>query len=169
MIIKGLSLLQPWASLVAGKQKMWETRSIHWSYTGPIAIHASANRASGKEWFEDPTFQEALGRMGLRHWWALPFGKVLAIARIVECMPTVQAAKLVSDEELCFGNYEPGRWAYRLEVLKRLEPAVTRRGARGLWDWEVPEKYYPVIERTNGIIEPTRPVSTSSHSSVSKP
>ena len=40
--MKALTIWQPWASLIAGGAKQYETRSWATQYRGPIAIHAAA-------------------------------------------------------------------------------------------------------------------------------
>jgi len=39
--LKALTLWQPWASLLAGGGKMFETRSWKTNYRGPVVIHAA--------------------------------------------------------------------------------------------------------------------------------
>lgn len=43
MIIKAITLWQPWALLMALKEKEYETRSWMTTYRGPLAIHAAKN------------------------------------------------------------------------------------------------------------------------------
>lgn len=150
-MIPTLTLHQPWSSLVAGEKKQWETRSRRWKYTGPLAIHAAANDRAGKDfWWKQP-FHDHLRDLGWVAWRFLPFGKVLAVVRLVECRPTEEVVKEISDLEQAFGDYRPGRWAYRLEMVYKFPQPIPARGFQGLWRWELPAEYYPVI-RPAGIM-----------------
>lgn len=64
--MKTLSLLQPWASLVAEGLKRVETRAWRTSYTGPLAIHASKRRVPLRDW-PDGTIPSAAARAAWRH------------------------------------------------------------------------------------------------------
>lgn len=161
--MKALSLLQPWASLVAIGAKRIETRSWSTRYRGPLAIHASAGfpPTCRKLCAEEP-FRTVLLGAGLPIWrplggaieldpplpdWnALPRGQVLAVVTVADCLPTSPTfgsypflpewLDELSDQERAFGNYEEGRWGWHLEDVHRLEPPVPAKGARGLWNWE---------------------------------
>lgn len=95
-----LSLWQPWATLVAIGAKHFETRSWLCHYRGPLAIHASMTdpfdnygiRTSIRRNFE--VWSEALNgqcRMNTTRRQidleALPRGQVIAVARMVDCVP----------------------------------------------------------------------------------
>lgn len=140
MIIKALTLWQPWASLIALGHKKIETRSRRTAYRGILAIHA-AKRDPGE-------FQLRLNgeKFDVSK---LPLGRVVAICRITECR-TIQEDGLFSTEmgskslplpnarELEFGNYTPGRVAWILENIVPLSTPIAASGSQSLWDWEVP-------------------------------
>jgi hypothetical protein len=49
------------------------------------------------------------------HYQALPRGAVIAIARIVDCLPASElVAAGLSTRQQTFGDYGPGRWAWQL-------------------------------------------------------
>jgi len=139
--MKALSLWQPWATLVVAGAKRWETRS--WKWRGPIplriAIHASANAPRDVAAATDPErFRQTLRTLGMDPL-TLETGAILGVVTVTACLPTPEVRDLLPPDELAFGDYGPGRWAWRL-----LEPAVLPRpvrckGALGLWDltWEV--------------------------------
>lgn len=137
--MKALSLLQPWASLIAIGAKRWETRSWRTSYRGEIAIHAS--QRFGKELFhistEEP-FLSTLSEAGIATPSGIPRSAIIAVANIVEVIPTGTLFSLNSlpdtaefEEE--FGNYEPGRFAWKLENVRRLKTPVPCGGALSIW------------------------------------
>jgi activating signal cointegrator 1 len=137
--MKALSLTQPWATLVAIGAKQWETRSWPTPFRGEVAIHASKKypRACSDLEYESP-FANAL-RMEET---PLPLGKIIAIAEITDCEPTVRfhracvvpAARCISisTEEMAFGDYSLNRYAFKIERVRRIKP-IDCRGALGFW------------------------------------
>ena len=135
-----LSLTQPWATLVAVGAKTLETRSWGTDYRGPLAIHAS------KRWIKedralvyDEPFNTALWKYGFDN---QPLGVVLAIVDLVYCYPIVGVAGIPPEPELSFGNYEFGRYVWRLENVRRLAVPIPAKGSLGLWEWTPPEGWH---------------------------
>ena len=160
MKIKAISLHQPWASLVARRAKRIETRS--WRCPLPpgslLAIHAA------KKWDEElhdlcygEPFLSALRKMGCGEWLddsigvtrpPLPFGAIVCVVRLGECLSTADALLrpgLVTADEGHFGNYSPGRFAWILDAALSFAP-VPERGRQSIWEWEVPERSRPAVE-----------------------
>jgi hypothetical protein len=130
--VKALTLTQPWASLVAIGAKSYETRSWGTTYRGPLAIHAAA---SFPVWARE--FGEVLADEHPRLWrpGALPRGAVVATCRLVEVVRcTIDSPVLPRGEQL-LGDFAPGRFAWRLEEVVLVDPAVPAKGALGLWEW----------------------------------
>ena len=145
--MKGLSLTQPWATLVAIGGKRVETRSWSSSYRGPIAIHAAKSfpmwaRATC---FEEP-FARVLAAAGMRTLGDLPCGFIIATAKLIDCIPThiitlpplpgikfpfPQVVPGSAEHE--FGDYGDGRWAWILDDVKKLSTPIPFKGALGLW------------------------------------
>jgi hypothetical protein len=147
--VKALSLYQPWASLVALGAKRFETRSWRTSYRGPLLVCASKTfPGDARDLCGEWPFHERLlphyadGRRVTVE--ALPRGCALAVAELVRCLPTEAAVSEWSvcedgaaeryAEEIEFGDYTPGRWAWELRNVRRLAGPVPCRGAMGLWD-----------------------------------
>ena len=65
----------------------------------------------------------------------LPFGAVVATATLAGF---VEAERATPDP---YGNFGPGRWAWLLEDVERLDPAVPARGRQGFWNWKPVESY----------------------------
>ena len=134
--MKAITLYQPWASAVAFEKKRYETRSRSTSYRGLLAIHA------GKTTKYVPLAD-------IRR---LPFGAVVAICELAACVPTERIGDL-SDEELRWGDFSPGRWAWELRRVVALNTPVAIRGAQGLWTVPIDtarQLAVEMVQRTRG-------------------
>lgn len=137
--MKALTLTQPWASLVDNQAKKIETRSWYTSYRGPLVIHAAKGYPGWcKEAAAEPAFQRGLNDVHPR---SLPLGAGLCVVNLVACVKTSQIYKLkeiglrLSTDEITFGDFGEGRWAWALKYEYRLLPPVRVNGALGLWEW----------------------------------
>lgn len=145
--MKAITLIQPWASLVAIGAKEYETRSWTTNYRGPIAIHASKGFPKAcQELCDTEPFRSILRRAwGTGNWEdALPRGMVIATAQLVDIRLIGSALRthiLVSGKpsELEFGDYTTGRYAWRLADVQPLRELIPAKGALGLWEWKAPE------------------------------
>jgi activating signal cointegrator 1 len=131
--MKALSLLQPYASLIALGLKEFETRSWYTPYRGPLAIHAS------KRWTrEEIAITDYLGRyfdqVFSKLSYPMPLGAVLCICNLLDCYRTPMSG--LSTLEYAAGNFASGRYAWKLELVKIFPAPISARGALGLWDWE---------------------------------
>lgn len=154
--MKALTLTQPWATLVAVGAKRLETRSWYTRHRGWMAIHAAKGFPRwAKDMCLEPAFAEELGPNNL------PTGVVLATCRLISCIPTeelqenrvieldsltawhfglVKTHFVMTDEERRFGDYSPGRWAWLLADVTRLNEPMPAKGSMGLWEWEKREQ-----------------------------
>ncbi len=139
--MKAITLTQPWATLVALGAKQYESRSWSTRYRGPIAIHAAKGFPGwARETCYDQPFLDVLtaARIGPA---TFPLGKVIATAEIAEILPTgpgrLFPARL-SDQELAFGDYSEGRYAWQFVNVQPLPEPVPAKGALGLWEWPSP-------------------------------
>lgn len=135
--MKALTLLQPWASLIACGAKTIETRSWATSHRGEIAIHAALADAKA-----DPRFMDICesvffySRYGLH----MPKGKVIAIATLTDCIVMTKdmidklSESVRGQNELFFGIWDVGRYAWMLSNVRMIEP-VPARGMQRLWEW----------------------------------
>jgi hypothetical protein len=151
--IKAITLFQPWASLVAMGEKRIETRSWSTRYRGPLAIHAGMNSMHMNVIMEHP-FSDVFGDNRM-----FPFGAVVAVCKLVDCVPTARIIKglfiacelgfpyfflglrklVLVQHEFAFGDYSPGRYAWILDEVEMLPEPISAKGMLGLWDWEMPE------------------------------
>jgi hypothetical protein len=141
MQIKAISLWQPWASLVAIRAKQYETR--HWTtrYRGKIAIHAAKRwTREEKDLTRSPWFYEALKAAGIDAM-NMPLGGIVAVGELTAIYKSELLYPKISDQERAFGNYQAGRFAWRLENIQPVEfiPLV---GRQGLFDVVLPEVKY---------------------------
>lgn len=132
---KALSLLQPWASLVAMGQKTIETRSWTTAYRGSLLIHASLGK-SGSAVAAMPVFHQYIADFK-----ALPFGAIIGEVKLVDVMriedtglPPEHLARLTL-EERAFGDYGAGRYAWLLEDAVMWEETIPAKGHLGLWEF----------------------------------
>ncbi len=134
--MKTLSLTQPWASLVAVGEKRFETRSWPTRYRGLLAIHAAKNFPA---WARDLSltstpFVDALFENGVNPVWGLPQGAIVGVVELLDCLPTGAVLDQISTRELVFGDFSPGRYAWKLGDGVRFAEPIPCRGALGLWD-----------------------------------
>jgi hypothetical protein len=131
---RALSLTQPWASLVALGAKRIETRSWFTAFRGPVAIHASKLFPPGcREHCLDEPFLSALDGARAE---ALPRGRIVAVARLVECFrfgDDPLAGRACAEHEGDFGDYSPGRFGLVLADVVALPEPIPARGMLGLW------------------------------------
>ena len=152
--MKALSLTQPWASLVAVGAKRVETRNWTTSYRGPIAIHASKyfpKDAKDLIWQEPflgclrqaglVTFNIFIGVAGAGEA-RLPVGGVVATAALSDVWRINRVGDAdrwaLSTQEIAFGDYGVGRYAWFLRDIKLLPEPIAAKGSLGLWEWERP-------------------------------
>lgn len=110
LLMRCLSVRQPWASLIADGRKTIELRSRPIRYRGPLVICSSLHPWTGEHGFE-------LG----------PVGVTLALVELVDCVPALPgdagAACLLPPE---------GWFAWHLRLVRRL-PELRVKGALGLF------------------------------------
>jgi hypothetical protein len=143
--IKAISLYQPWATLVAIGAKKIETRSWSTNYRGPLAIHAAKKWTGAlKQIALDEPFKSALaGAVGQQITFlpgsdciTLPLGKIVAVCRLANCLRAEAVTRIVhvSAQELAFGDFEAGRFAWMLDNVRPLFEPVAYTGERGFFD-----------------------------------
>lgn len=144
-MMMGLTLYNPHAMLMALGRKRLETRSWMTSYRGLVAIHAAKH--SPVEYAalcaREP-FRSALRAEDPRgdEWARMHHGTVLAVAELEAARPVTSGDVLRfghlitpanEEEERAFGNYMPGRFAWRFGPPYKLASPRLMRGRQGLW------------------------------------
>lgn len=143
--MKTLSLLQPWASLIAIGAKKWETRS--WKPSAAmlyvirekgLLIHASAKfDYQNKGLLTYPPFCAFLKNPD-----ECPVSAIIAKVRIGRVIPTMDWVEEFKPHknpdaatERAFGNYNSGRWAWEILDVEALETPVPAKGSLSIWEF----------------------------------
>lgn len=131
--MKAITILEPWASLIACGAKRIETRSWSTKYRGPIAIHTGKDRDKKGDRIRHVIFKAEQFGIKVPE---LQFGSVIAIAELVDCIyMSPEWIDTVSDQEKYFGWLEEGRYAWILTNVHPIDP-VPARGKQRIWEWE---------------------------------
>lgn len=136
--MKGITIWQPWAQLIALGEKEYETRkdSRYWrtTYRGRLAIHAGKQRTEDLvDTFFQARFIETFKRHGITQFSALPLGSIVAIATLSAIYNGNDIIPHLSVNEQAFGWYGPGRLALRMGDVIMLPKSIPCRGQQGFW------------------------------------
>ncbi len=163
--MKAISILQPWASLVALGHKKIETRSWNTKYRGELLIHASmGKKKEGALLMNSTVCQKAIGNTFLSledHLWLndLPFGAIIGKVNLEAVIqsenidssadPFQQSMLINSDrsrftsncatispQELAFGDYSPNRFGWLLSDPVLFENPIPCKGQLGIWNFD---------------------------------
>lgn len=147
--LPAITLYQPYASLIVGGSKLYETRS--WpapaKYIGErIAIHAAKARTRA--------VADAIGAAyGFRK--PLPFGAIVGEATIENVAQVIghdvndgwlhvrwaidgSLDEVIPPSDQKHGDFSIGRYAWKLIDIERYDPPIAARGWQGFWIWESP-------------------------------
>jgi hypothetical protein len=150
--MKAITLTQPWASLMAHGVKTFETRSWKTNYRGDIAVHSAKKFPSwAKEKFYEEPFNTYMHKLGYQLPEDLLLGFVLSTHILTGCYETPRwprnRAFYENDivipppwPESAFGDYSPGRYAFRMELVEMFAMPIPFRGQLGIWNW--PSMFY---------------------------
>lgn len=133
-----LSLWQPWASLIACGAKTVETRSWSTAYRGALAIHAAMHPID-RQLIQTWPYRQCLLLAGFRAGETqlvasarLPRGCIVAIANLTSVRST-HDWRPGDPQELAFGDYAPGRYAWCLSDIQALKDPIPVKGQRLLF------------------------------------
>lgn len=138
--MKAITIKQPWATLIALKEKQFETRSWQTKHRGPIAIHAG--KSVDKEAYI--AFAAVLKEYGITSIKELPTGVVITTANLVDCHKVIidygniaktHTGLIISGKEYDFGDYDDGRYAWELDSVQVLSEPIPAKGQLSLWEW----------------------------------
>lgn len=148
--MKVLSLIQPYATLIALGEKRIETRSWKTNYRGELYIHASKK-------IDSIMYREPFCKMLFLKYnygpYELPSGMIIAKCNLVDCFKIVIENKLnkvayaemgdsryvINGNEYLFGDYTPGRWAWILQDIEMLKEPIPAKGKLSIWNYEMEE------------------------------
>lgn len=148
--MKSITIIQPWATLIALGEKKFETRGWKTHYRGPIAIHA------GKQKDYETCMMLANRYPDIWHKVTpMSFGAVIATAQLVGCYRIYDTidngvhivrcpddqydfdkVHYISQKEKSFGWYDEGRYAWELTDVRQLPEPIPAKGMQRLWNWE---------------------------------
>lgn len=135
--MKILSLLQPWATLLVRGHKMVETRSWPTKYRGPVFIHASGSlnkrykdsqMTPALQCLED-AFKDHIKVDELR------FGEIVGMVEIVTTVRTQDLKPFLTPQEIAFGDYGKGRWAWECRNPVEFKYTTPCKGQLGVRDF----------------------------------
>ena len=135
--MKAVTIWQPYASLIECRLKKYETRSWKTSYRGPLLIHSGQRpmRWILKHSRED-ALDVAIEQFGIDQLMQLPVGRAICVVDLVDCIEmTPEFIAAQNPTELAVGDWEPGRYAWKLANPRSVE-RVELIGKQGLWNIE---------------------------------
>jgi activating signal cointegrator 1 len=143
--IPALTLWQPWASLIAIGAKPYETRSRpppRRLMGQRVAIHAAARKPRHAD-LNGETHRAMCEAFGSGAWLlTLPLGVIVCTVVLADALPVERVTRDL------FGDYSTGRWAWRLEDVRRVDPHVPAKGMQLWgWPWRVPEPFLGELRR----------------------
>lgn len=155
--MKAITIRQPWASLIAFGDKIYETRSWSTKYRGPVAIHAGKNldKDAFRYLITPLATMEQLQKCGITPYTVddLPYGAVIAMADLVEVWQILHragdtvavstsggdSAFMPTEKEKAFGHWGNGSYAWELRNVRVLQKPIPAKGKQSLWEWEPPK------------------------------
>jgi len=168
---------QPMAALgLSGgdrRQALRDPQLVH-NLPGPLLI-CSARRKdlSSLRLLRGPEFQLGLEPIavevghGLVRPRDLPFGEAIALVNLVDCIPTGEVLarpELDETDEIHFGDFSPGRFAWKLEDLVAIPRGVPITGHLfGLWNQEMDEVLDTLEDQAEGIYDTLKRYRIAQH------
>lgn len=136
--MKALTIWQPYASLIAKGLKAYETRPFKTNYRGPLLIHSGQRPM---RWIlkhsDEGALDVAIEAFGMEKLMNLPVGCAICVVDLVDCIEmTPEFIAQQSLTELVVGDWQPGRYAWKLENPRELDP-VELIGKQGIWNAEL--------------------------------
>lgn len=146
--MKVISIIQPWATLIAMGEKKFETRSWSTKYRGELAIHSS--KKVNKEACRLEPIRSVLAKHGYDES-NLPTGVILATCQLSNCFKVFadkgtsaalevgRMVRIVEGDEYQFGDYSEGRFAWELRDVNALYEPIPAKGKLNLWEHPLTE------------------------------
>jgi activating signal cointegrator 1 len=144
--MKVLSIIQPWATLIALGEKKFETRSWPTKHRGELAIHSS--KKIDKPACREESIRSVLAKHGYSEK-NLPIGVILATCTLSDCFQVIEDKKTsaildvgvtVSGNEYKFGDFSEGRFAWEVLNINILPAPIPAKGKLGIWNYTIKNK-----------------------------
>lgn len=143
--MKAITVRQPFATLIAIGEKENETRGWATKYRGPLAIHAGLK--VDRDACEREPIKSTLAEHGYNAG-NLPTGAIVATCNLSDCTQVIanfgtdallSNGEIVEGNEILFGDFSQGRYAWVLTDRRFLEEPIPAKGQQGLWNWKESE------------------------------
>ena len=125
--MKGLTIKEPWASLIVNGYKKYEFRSFKTNYRGKIFIHAGLNLESDNTLkFKDYNFNYG-------------HGEIIGEAYLTDCILVTDEFEneLYNINPLVYGKSKHARkYAWKLDNVIMYEKRIPYKGKIGLWNYD---------------------------------
>ena len=129
IVLKVLSIKEPYASLIKEKKKLIETRSFKTNYRGELYIHASKTKNKIKE---NNDFLKLIENLDLN------CGYIICKCNLVDCIymteEYVNNMKKNNYQEYICGEYKVGRYAWVLENIEAID-SIRAKGQLNIWNY----------------------------------
>lgn len=145
LLMKAITIKQPYATLLALGHKQYETRSWATTYRGDFAIHAG--KTMDRKAFEDAEIVELLKAAGYQEIKELPLGAVIATCTLVNCMKVTENAShqgyamtektRIDGIPYKLGDFSEGRYAWVFENMQILTKPILMSGRLSIWDLNI--------------------------------
>ena len=144
--MKAITIMQPFATLIAIRVKHYETRSWSTKYRGDLLIHAGKGTDYLSLCYQEP-FKSILKHYGYDEC-NLPMGKIIAKVTLKDCIqvknsnicisPTaiLEDDTIIKNHEFIFGDYTEGRYAWKLSDVKLLKNQISAKGQQRIWNYK---------------------------------
>lgn len=147
--MRALTVWQPWASLIAWKEKHYETRGWATQYRGLVAIHAALNRDMTDELYRTNSYYRAVferrglvrkdGAFHLREGVVVAIAELKAVEKTEHLWVRGLAGGKITQQEKEFGDWGSGRYAWEMANVRELIDPIPAFGNQGLWEWRMKE------------------------------
>lgn len=141
--MKVISIIQPWATLIALGEKRFETRSWRTKYKGNLAIHSS--KKIDRSAFKRVPIVQTLKKHGIVILDDLPTGMILATCNLEGCFEVLEDKgdsavlgneyHIASGNEYHFGDFNKGRYGWLVSNVNVLDNSIPAKGQLGLWNY----------------------------------
>lgn len=142
--MRGLTLTQSWATLIAIGENTIETRSWGTAYRGELVIQSAKGfPRDARELCAASPYREVLAGAGYFDADNLPRGEIIAVADLVDVMRFTRSSQKevraraergeFPPHEADFGDFSSGRYGWVLKSVVRLPKPIPYKGMLGLW------------------------------------
>ena len=128
--LKAISLWQPWASLIPLGLKHYETRSWKTDYRGKLLICSTAGNSK-----QHKEYLKICNELKLPPWENFLHGCAIALCDLTDCIKmTDEFLQQQSRTEILCGDWQVGRYAWKLENIQPIAEPFAVKGKQGLFD-----------------------------------